>query len=267
MEGFVRSSRSYGELEKTVYIGGSGPGIVVMHEMPGLHPGVHRFALDLVEAGFTVWMPSLFGTDERPTGLGYAVASIARGCVAREFHVWRSGSTSPVIDWLRPLAHELSQSTGGPVGAVGMCFTGGFALAMMVDPWVQAPVLSQPSLPFGVFPWQRRDLGIDDETLAEVRERAAAGACLMGLRYRNDPMVPPARFRRLRQELGEAFVERVVDDWRPWKHSVLATHRHDPSVREVIAFFRQHLVEGGLQEHPGPAKADPAGSQTGTPAP
>lgn len=248
MEGFSTVRRSYGGVEKTVYTGGSGPGVVVMHEMPGLHPRVHRFALDLIHAGFTVWMPSLFGTDERPATLKYSLRSIARGCVSREFHVWRTGSSSPVIDWLRPLARDLSQATGGPVGAVGMCFTGGFALAMMVDPWVQAPVLSQPSLPFGVFPWQRRDLGIDTATWAKVKQRAEEGVCVLGYRYRNDPMVPPQRFRRLREELGEAFHERVIDDWRPWRHSVLATHRHEPSVEEVVSFFRTSLARDTLHE-------------------
>nr|BFE50970.1 hypothetical protein GCM10017745_43970 [Saccharothrix mutabilis subsp. capreolus] len=33
------------------------------------------------------------------------------------------------------------------VGAIGMCFTGNFALTMMLEPAVLAPVLAQPSLP------------------------------------------------------------------------------------------------------------------------
>lgn len=241
MEGFRRATHRYDGVEKDVWIAGEGPGVVVMHEMPGLHPDVLRFARDLVDAGFTVWMPSLFGTDGRPASAGYSLASLARGCVSREFHVLRIGARSPITDWLRGLARDLAETTGGPVGAVGMCFTGGFALAMMVDPWLEAPVLSQPSLPFGIFPWQRRDLGIDGPTLAQVRERCAQGACVLGLRYRNDPMVPPERFDRLREELGDAFRERVIDDWRPWRHSVLALHRHEDSVREVLAYFRERL--------------------------
>ena len=57
----------------------------------------------------------------------------------------------PIADWLRALASDLHAELGGPgVGALGMCFTGGFALAMMVDDSVAAPVLAQPSLPFPV---------------------------------------------------------------------------------------------------------------------
>ena len=48
--------------------------------------------------------------------------------------------TTPVAGWLRSLARELHDELGGPgVGALGMCFTGGFALAMMVDTSVVAP--------------------------------------------------------------------------------------------------------------------------------
>ena len=59
--------------------------------------------------------------------------------------------TSPIIAWLRALARNLHADVGGPgVGAVGMCFAGGFALGMMVDDIMVAPVLSQPSLPFAI---------------------------------------------------------------------------------------------------------------------
>lgn len=226
---------------RDVWKGGTGPGIVVMHEIPGLHPGVIRFGEDLVDAGFTVWMPNLFGTPEKEVGPIYMLGSIARGCVSREFTVWRTGQNSPVTDWLRALARQLSEETAGRVGAVGMCFTGGFALAMMTDACVGAPVLSQPSLPFAVFPWQSRDLGVDGPTLERIKERCASGTCVLGLRYSADRMAPRARFDRLKSELGDAFRAIEVPSGAAfWKHSVLSLDRHDPSVDEVIAFFREH---------------------------
>lgn len=237
LQAFEHTERTYDGETRTVYMGGSGPGVVVMHEMPCLHPGVVAFAQELIDAGFTVWMPSMFGDDGAEPGLRNSVGNIARGCVAREFTVWRTGRRSTITDWLRQLARDLADHTNGTVGAVGMCFTGGFALAMMVDPWLTAPVCSQPSLPFGVFPWQRSDLGIDPDQLEAA---VASGCCVLALRYRNDPMVPPERFTTMRRVFGDRFDEVVVDDWRPWKHSVLSTHRDEDAVQHTLAFLKQH---------------------------
>ncbi len=239
---FQRETRTYLGTTRDVWVGGSGPGVVVMHEIPGLHPGVIGFGEELVAAGFTVWMPDMFGDAGRAVHNPlYMLKSIAKGCVSREFTTWRTGKNSAITDWLRQLAKELADVTEGRVGAVGMCFTGGFALAMMVDEWVGAPVLSQPSLPFGVFPWQSRDLGIDDDTLRQVKDRCKNGCPVLGLRYSGDRMVPRARFDRLREELGDAFESiEAPSEMRPWRHSVLTLHRHEPAVTRVLAFFREH---------------------------
>ena len=75
--------------------------------------------------------------------------SFTQVCISKEFSTWALNRTSPVITWLRALARDLHAQAGGPgVGAVGMCFSGGFALAMAVDDEMLAPVLSQPSMPF-----------------------------------------------------------------------------------------------------------------------
>ncbi len=123
--------------------------MIVIHEVPGLHPLVVDFADRLVAQGMTVFMPSLFGTPGKPATKAYALRTIIGNiCIRREFNVWSGGKSSPIVDWLRALARHAHAECGGPgVGAVGMCFTGGFALAMMTEPAVIAPVLSQPSLP------------------------------------------------------------------------------------------------------------------------
>lgn len=237
MEGFECSVKTYGSRTGPVWCAGSGPGVLVIHEIPGLHPFVVQFGRELVDAGFTVWMPEVFGVAEKPAGLGYAVKEIVKACLSKEFATWRTGRTSPITDDLRVLARELAEHTSGSVGAIGMCLTGGFALAMMVDPWVTAPVLSQPSLPFAVFPWQKRDLGIDASTLCAVQKRVDAGACVLGLRYRGDRSVPDERFERLRDELGDGFEAVEIEGS---KHSVLTTHRHEASVQRTIAFLQKH---------------------------
>jgi len=229
-----------------------------MHEIPGLHPGVAAFGRRLVDAGFRVVMPSLFGTPGRQPGPIYLTQSVLRACISREFTVFATGRNSPITTWLRALARDEHLTTGEPVGAIGMCLTGGFALGMMVDAHLMAPVLSQPSLPFGVLPHQCRDLGIDDDTLTAVKERCQKGACVMGLRFTHDRMTPAARFRRLEAELGDRFIGIEIDSSPGnahgiplWAHSVLAVdfvdrpgHPTHDALGQVIAFFRERLQLG-----------------------
>ena len=136
---------------RDVYTKGEGPGVVVMHEIPGITPQVAQFSRRVADAGFTVFMPHLFGTPGQPISTGYALGQMIQCCIQREFRVLAERSSSPITDWLRALCREAHRRCGGPgVGAIGMCMTGNFALSLMVDPSVMAPVLSQPSLPFGL---------------------------------------------------------------------------------------------------------------------
>ncbi|EEF25042.1 conserved hypothetical protein [Ricinus communis] len=86
----------------------------------------------------TVFCPSLFGEPGKGVTKRYIDATTLRlACVRREFAIWRGGRSSPVVDWLKALARKAHAECGGRgVGAVGMCFTGGFALAMMTEPSV-----------------------------------------------------------------------------------------------------------------------------------
>ncbi|HEY1465726.1 MAG TPA: dienelactone hydrolase family protein, partial [Acidimicrobiales bacterium] len=207
LDGFTRTSFTAEGRTKDVYRTGSGPAIVVISEMPGITPEVADFARKAAAIGCTAVMPHLFGTPGRPESGGYVMGSVARACISREFSVLALGQTSPVISWLRALAKEEHGQCGGPgVGVVGMCFTGGFALGMMVDDTVVAPVVSQPSLPFPVSATRKRDLGISGSDLKRVQERAAAGTCVLGLRFSGDTFSPPERFERLREALGDQFI-------------------------------------------------------------
>ncbi len=151
LDGWARREFTAEGRTRVVFARGTGPGVIVIHEIPGITPKVAAFANDVVQAGFTVVMPSLVGTPGRAVTGPYGAASMIKVCVAREFTIWALQQTSPIIGWLRALAVDLHASAGGPgVGAVGMCFSGGFALGMMVDDVMVAPVLSQPSLPFAI---------------------------------------------------------------------------------------------------------------------
>ena len=240
---------------RTVYKKGTGPAVIIIHEIPGLHPLVIRFADHVAAAGMTVYMPSLFGKPGKPATNGYAIASMLKAiCIQREFNVWANGKTSPIVDWLRALARKAHAECGGKgVGAVGMCFTGGFALAMMTDPSVVAPVLSQPSMPIGKKGRGMIDCSAADFACAKTR-MTDENLTLMGLRFTSDTLVPDARFDMLKRELGDRFeaveladADALAGTGRP-PHSVLTIHLDDrPGTvtkaveTRVIAFFRERV--------------------------
>lgn len=220
------------------YRKGTGPGVIVIHEIPGLTPEVIGFAEEVVAAGFTVVLPHLFGEPEAPMNARTIAKSLTRVCISREFTKLATGETTPVAGWLRSLARELHIELGGPgVGALGMCFTGGFALAMMVDASVAAPVLAQPSAPFPVGKKRAADLNLSPADLQVVKERAAAGCEVLGLRYRDDAAVG-TRFETLTREIGDRFI-RVEFDGKG--HSTVTAHRQQEGVDRVLAFFTEKL--------------------------
>lgn len=255
LSGLERYEATYDGATRTVFRGGRGPGVVVMHEIPNLHPQVIAFGRRVIDAGFTVYMPSLFGTPGAEVTRASLARAMLRACVSREFATWATNRTSPITGWLRALARDAHAACGGPgVGAVGMCLTGGFALAMMIDDTVVAPVLSQPSVPFPVSRAHGRSLGISRDDLATIRDDR--DACVLGLRFTGDRLVPSARFERLRAELGDRFLAVEIDSSRgnphgiaPRAHSVLALDYVDTpghptrlALDQVVAFFRERLV-------------------------
>ncbi|WP_353510126.1 dienelactone hydrolase family protein [Intrasporangium sp.] len=242
LAGWARGSHTArGETHDT-YRKGSGPGVVLVHEIPGITPEVIRFADDVVARGYTVVMPSLFGRPGASATPGEIVRSIGQVCINREFVKLRAGVTSPVTHWLRSLARSLHAELGGPgVGALGMCLTGGFALAMMVDESVAAPVVAQPSLPAALGAVGKADLGLSPADLAAVRRRVAEGCPVLGVRYRDDPATG-TRFETLATEFGGDFI-RVELEGKG--HATLTAHRQQVAVDRVLAFFDERLRPGG----------------------
>jgi len=220
------------------YRKGDGPGVVVIHEVPGITPEVMRFAEEVVDQGHTVVMPHLFGTPGAKVGPGSMARAAAQICVSREFLRMAKGTTTPVAVWLRSLATELHAELGGPgVGAVGMCFTGGYALAMLADAPIAAPVLAQPSAPFAVTRGRSRDLGLSPADFDAVKAKVSAGCQVLGLRYKNDVAVG-SRFETLRRELGDNF---IAVEFPGRKHATLTVHRQQEGVDRVLAFFKEKL--------------------------
>jgi len=242
LDGWARSDFTADRRTRPIFRRGAGPGVIVIHEVPGITPKVAAFANDVVVAGFTVVMPSLVGTPGRALSAPYGVASMLKVCIAREFTNWALHQTSPIIVWLRALAADLHASVGGPgVGAVGMCFSGGFALGMMVDQVMAAPVLSQPSLPFALGkPARLADLNLSPGDAQRVAERAAGGCEVLGLRFDQDKLVG-TRFESLRALLGDAFIAVDLPSTSKRDHSVLTEQRDEASVQRVIEFLQSKL--------------------------
>jgi dienelactone hydrolase len=243
LPGWERSRFASGDLTHDVYRRGSGPPVIVVHEIPGITPPVLRFADEVVDAGFTVAMPLLVGKVGKPMSLPYTLSSMTRVCISREFTTWALDRTSPVVAWLRALARSLHGELGGPgVGAVGMCFSGGFALGMMVDPIMVAPVLSQPSLPFALGKAARKaDVNLAPDDREIVARRAGEGCQVLGLRFVDDVAVG-TRFDSLRELLGDAFVAVELPSASKRDHSVLTEQRDEASVERVVDFLRDKLL-------------------------
>jgi len=245
---------------KVVHVAGAGPAVIVMAEMPGISPQVARFARWVRDAGFTVLLPSLFGRDGAVPGVEEGTAVLQRACVSAEFRAFAGTGSSPVTSWLRALARLAHAECGGPgVGAIGMCFTGNFALTMMLEPAMLAPVLSQPSLPLD----DPAGLEIAPEELAAVRERLERDdLTVLAYRFEGDRFCRAQRFASYAEALGDRFVPRVLPDSAanpdppPFfehvvagPHSVVTAHLIDeagqPTIAardEILAFFARRLA-------------------------
>lgn len=241
---------------RTVYRRGSGPTVMVLSEMPGITPLVAEFARRVSDRGLQVVMPHLFGEDGAPPSNAAFRRAIKEVCVSREFTLLATKKPGRITEWLLDLAHDAHQKNGGPgVGVVGMCLTGGFALGMMIDPVVVAPVLSQPSLPIALRRSARGEVQLSKSQMASVQNRVAEGVNVLGMRFTCDKLVPEERFATLRRELGEGFIGVEIDssEGNPWgypqdAHSVLTEHlgpEGDTPTRkaldQVLDFFSTSL--------------------------
>jgi dienelactone hydrolase len=254
LKDYERFEFTDGPWTRPVFRRGAGPAVIIMHEIPGLHPLVVRYADGVAKAGLTVYLPSLFGKPGKPVSGAYALGSMVMNiCIRREFNVWANGRSSPIVDWLRALARRAHADCGGPgVGALGMCFTGGFALAMMTEPSVVAPVLSQPSMPIGRGSARAIDCSAGEFSCVKKR-LVDEDLSVLGLAFHGDRFVPPGRFGMLKDELGDRFEawQLKQEDGQPGtgvpSHSVLTIHlANSGPTKEAEArthsFFRERLL-------------------------
>lgn len=260
LEGFQAKMYSSLGSTKKVYVAGAGPAVIVLTEMPGISPQVIRFARWVVDAGFTVYMPSLFGVDGAAPSAEEGAAILKRACVSAEFRAFASDESSPVTQWLRQLAKRAHQECGGVgVGAIGMCFTGNFALTMMLESAMLAPVLCQPSLPFD----DPSAINMSNDELQAVATRLEQeDLSVLAYRFEGDRYCRAERFDAYSKALGKRFIAKILPDSAanpnppPFfekvvacPHSVVTAHLVDeqghPTIAardEILAFFKSKLM-------------------------
>lgn len=250
---------------KRVYVAGVGPAVIVMTEMPGISPQVARFSRWVRDAGFTVYLPSLFGQDGAVPEAEQGAEVFRRACVSAEFHAFSGRAagnrSSPVTQWLRALARLAHAECGGPgVGAIGMCWTGNFALSMMLEPAMIAPVLAQPTLPLD----DPAGIEISPGEIAAVRQRLEReDLTVLAYRFEGDRFCRAQRFAAYADALGPRFVAHVLPDSAantdvppffaqhvPTPHSVVTAHLIDEAGQptlaardDILAFFARRLLD------------------------
>ena len=252
--GFTEFTFKAQKISHRVLRKGTGPAVLVMHELTGMVPECIALGEEIAQNGFSVHLPLFFGEPGDCAPFRF----MAQVCIRREIYLLASGGGSPILSWLRALCQQIWADCDGPgVGVVGLCLTGNFAISLMADDAVIAPVASEPALPlFTPTASRRAALAITPDELEGATRRCAAGQPIMALRFSDDAKSPPERFSALRAAFRSSFKGIEINSspnnpWaiRPKAHSVLTSDFKDEAGHptrkardEVIAFLRQRLL-------------------------
>jgi dienelactone hydrolase len=231
--------------QKTVYTrgpgGGLGAGVLIMHELPGMVPECVALADYIASKGFTVFLPLLFGDPNVDFSKVKTLEYLSHLCVSHEISLFAENEDSPLTVWLRALARDIRSRcpAGRGVGVIGLCLTGGFAINLMIEDVVQAPVASEPALPLTTLGAREDALGVSPQTLQAAVSRARnEGVPLQCYRYKDDKRSAQTKFDRLKQEFGTAFDGTEIPGD---KHSVLTLDLNEAARDRVVDFLRTRL--------------------------
>lgn len=258
--GFSQFDFAFDHIEKPVFKLGDDhqPAILIMLELPGMTRQTTEFAKRLHCEGYCIYLPLLFGQPDQAPAV---VANLTKVCISREFHLLATHKPSPISDWLRALCGHMRQAHGGrKVGAIGMCFTGGFVLSLLVDEHVIAPVMTQPGHAQGLMTRRARATpGVPEAHIQAAQRRCKEDKIdILGARFTQDRLCPKSRFDQLEQLLGQHFIRIEIDSslgnphgLKPWDHSVFTLAYQDAeghptrqAYERLVAFFEQRLQPG-----------------------
>ncbi|MBO9400126.1 dienelactone hydrolase family protein [Shimia sp. R9_3] len=183
-----------------VYRRGEGPPILILQELPGIGVETYDLADRLIAAGFSVYLPHLFGRLGRANKLTTATNFLRLYCVRREFQIFWNGKQSPIAAWMRALCADISaREDGARLGVIGMCLTGSFVIPLMAEDAVQAAVASQPALPIKSTP----PLHMSQEDIDAAKEKMMEKGPALAMRYKSDDLSKPAHICALKTAFGE----------------------------------------------------------------
>lgn len=217
----------------TLQIGASGPGVVVLHELPGLTKDDLALARALSRRGFRVFVPVLFGKPEQDSILtGYRQA-----CGGKDpFNCSDLSARSPILDKLAPLCEAVARRSASSIGAIGMCLSGILPLALLSNR-VEAAVVCQPTVPFSALSRKPNDqqapnLGLGSADLANALKSAVP---FLLVHYLGDDLCPPERVQEIRRQ----FTTRVATiDLTGDHHSSLAGDFDEVAFEDVVTYLK-----------------------------
>lgn len=250
LDGFDHFSFGADGRERVYCIEGRGPGVLIVHELPGMTQECLRLARRIAKADYSVYLPLLFGD------AGHRLGTVRQLCIMQEWNALAKRNETPMTVWIREVGREVHRRCGGPgIGAIGMCLTGGFIIPLLLDEHVLAPVASQPSLPWAFRHGETREaLGFEADLLDRAGQRARdENIKVLAFRFARDWICPAAKFRGLQRVFGSQLEKHEL---RGRKHSVLTKHyrqsrrvhrprRNGPksidAIEETIAFLDRAL--------------------------
>ena len=205
MDGFEKFDFEHGGISHPVYHAGSGPPVLLVHELPGFLAETKVLAERLHDAGFHVFAPVFLGKPGQNFSglktLGYTLLL----CIRREFRLLAKNADGPFLDWLRALSADAAARSGhAKVGLIGMCLTGNYAISLIAEAHVGGAVSCQPSLPL----FRKKALGLD--RLDAVKARAdslateAGGPSVLAYRFEDDTICPHVKVKGIADAMPEA---------------------------------------------------------------
>lgn len=226
-----------------IYSRGVGPPVVLIQELPGIGEETLRLADRLVDRGFEVILPHLFGPIGK-TSMGGNLARVF--CMRKEFSLFSANRSSPIVDWLKALCNEVRDSRGASgVGVIGMCLTGNFAISLIGDDSVLAAVASQPAMPLH----KQNALHMSDAEISRSRDALDEKGPMLGFRFKDDKACTAKKFECIHETFNNDGKERIKLETLPGNgHSVLTLDFVDEdrqptreALNAVLEYFDQKL--------------------------
>ncbi|WP_137844966.1 dienelactone hydrolase family protein [Microbacterium sp. 2FI] len=261
--GFVPHRVATPDQAHVVHLGpNGGPGVLLLHELMGLTDETFELAEAITAAGFRVAVPHLFGPAGGDGSMPAGSAGLIGRCIAREMSLLARNQPRKGTEWLAEAASWLGTHTTSPrgVAVIGMCATGAFAMAAVLDPQVKAVVASQAAFPMlrpgsWAIPGGDEQLGSGDKGVMTLRFRRDCKSAkrrverlpdLVGgeppTHRREGPASPDPKAAPSVRGIDVSEGGRLHVVWADGRgHSVLTASRVDRAVVEVAAFLRKNL--------------------------